>query len=57
MSTLDWSVGRYEVTAAQLEPAARVLVDRAAPAAGERVVDVGAARAARRCSPQSAARA
>lgn len=41
MSTLDWSVGRYEVTAAQLEPAARVLVDRAAPAAGERVVDVG----------------
>jgi SAM-dependent methyltransferase len=41
MSTLDWSIGRYEVTAAQLEPAARVLVEHAAPTAGERVVDVG----------------
>jgi SAM-dependent methyltransferase len=41
MSTMDWSLGRYEVTAAQLEPAARVLVEHAAPAAGERVVDVG----------------
>ena len=41
MSAVDWGVGRYEVTAAQIEPAARVLVDHAAPAAGERVVDVG----------------
>jgi SAM-dependent methyltransferase len=40
-STPDWSLGRYEVIAAQLEPAARVLVEHAAPAAGERVVDVG----------------
>jgi len=37
----DWGVGNYEHTAAQLLPAARVAVDRAAPAAGERVVDVG----------------
>ena len=41
MSTIDWGVGRYEDTATRLEPAARVVVDRAAPAAGERVVDVG----------------
>lgn len=38
---LDWSVGRYEQTAEQLLPAARVAVDRAAPAEGEHVVDVG----------------
>lgn len=38
---LDWSVGRYEHTAAQLLPTARVVVDRAAVAKGERVVDVG----------------
>ena len=37
----DWGVGSYEYTAAQLSPAARVVVDRAAPAQGERVVDVG----------------
>ena len=41
MSRVDWGIGSYEHTAAQLEPAARVVVDRAAPAAGERVVDVG----------------
>ncbi len=41
MSTMDWSIGHYEDTAAQLEPAARVIVEHAAPAAGERVVDVG----------------
>src|SRR4051795_13544273 len=39
--TLDWSLGRYEDTALQLLPAARVVVDRAAPSAGDRVVDVG----------------
>jgi SAM-dependent methyltransferase len=41
MSTVDWSIGRYEVIAAQLDPAARVLVEYAAPEPGERVVDVG----------------
>jgi SAM-dependent methyltransferase len=37
----DWSLGRYEQIAEQVLPAARVAVDRAAPAEGERVVDVG----------------
>ncbi len=37
----DWSLGRYEQIAEQLLPAARVAVDRAAPAEGEHVVDVG----------------
>jgi len=41
MSGADWGLGRYEDTAVRLEPAARVVVERAAPAAGERVVDVG----------------
>lgn len=41
MSAVDWGIGRYEVTAAQLEPAARALVDHAAPQPGEHVVDVG----------------
>src|SRR5436305_8704641 len=39
--TLDWSLGRYERTAGQLLPAARLVVERAAPSAGDRVVDVG----------------
>jgi ubiquinone/menaquinone biosynthesis C-methylase UbiE len=38
---IDWSLGNYEHTAAQLLPAARAVVARAAPAVGERVVDVG----------------
>lgn len=38
---LDWGLGRYEGTAAKLLPAARVVVDRAAPGPGEDVVDVG----------------
>lgn len=38
---VDWGIGNYERTAAQLLPAARVLVERAAPTPGERVVDVG----------------
>jgi SAM-dependent methyltransferase len=38
---VDWGLGEYEHTAAQLLPAARVVVDRAAPAQGEHVVDVG----------------
>jgi SAM-dependent methyltransferase len=37
----DWGAGRYEHTAAQLMPMARVVVDRAAIERGERVVDVG----------------
>src|SRR4051794_39954624 len=41
MSTPDWGLGRYEDTAARLEPAARVVVESAAPEAGERLVDVG----------------
>jgi SAM-dependent methyltransferase len=39
--TIDWSIGRYEQIAEQLMPAARVAVDHAAPAEGERVVDLG----------------
>ena len=38
---LDWGVGRYESTAEQLLPAARVVIDRAALRPGERVVDLG----------------
>jgi SAM-dependent methyltransferase len=38
---MDWSLGRYESTAAQLLPAAEVVVAAAAPARGEHVVDVG----------------
>jgi SAM-dependent methyltransferase len=38
---VDWSLGKYERTAEQLLPAARLVVDRAAPAPGERVVDLG----------------
>src|SRR5919199_4523142 len=41
MSAFDWGLGRYEDTAVRLEPAARVVVERAAPAPGEHVVDVG----------------
>lgn len=37
----DWGAGNYERTADQLQPAAEVLVDAAAPRPGERVVDVG----------------
>jgi len=38
---LDWGLGNYERTAQQLMPAARLIIDRAAPVPGERVVDVG----------------
>lgn len=38
---MDWSLGCYERTATQLLPAARAVVERAAPAEGERVVDIG----------------
>ena len=38
---LDWDVGRYESTAERLLPAARVVVESAAPQADERVLDLG----------------
>jgi SAM-dependent methyltransferase len=38
---LDWGDGDYARTAAQLAPAAEVLVDAAGVAAGDRVLDVG----------------
>ena len=41
MTAIDWGLGCYEETARRIEPAARVIVEHAAPAAGERVVDVG----------------
>lgn len=40
-NTIDWGLGHYEHVAAQLLAAAGAVVDCAAPAAGERVVDVG----------------
>jgi SAM-dependent methyltransferase len=39
--SFDWGTGRYERTAAQLAPLAAVVVERAAPQAGERVLDLG----------------
>jgi SAM-dependent methyltransferase len=38
---LDWSVGHYEDTAAELLPAAQAVVEAATVRPGERVVDVG----------------
>src|SRR5689334_19832486 len=38
---MDWSLGRYEPTAEQLVPAAALAVERAAPAPGDVVLDVG----------------
>lgn len=37
----DWGVGQYERTAAQLAPTSVVVVERAAPQASERVLDLG----------------
>ena len=39
--TVDWGIGRYERTAERLLPAAREVIDVAAPIAGERLLDVG----------------
>jgi len=39
--SVDWGVGRYEDTAAQLAPVAGVVVEAAAPRPGERVLDLG----------------
>jgi SAM-dependent methyltransferase len=38
---IDWGIGRYEHTAAQLMPTARLVVDHAALTEGEHVVDIG----------------
>jgi ubiquinone/menaquinone biosynthesis C-methylase UbiE len=38
---MDWNVGEYERIAAQLLPAAQVVIDRARPSSGEHLVDVG----------------
>jgi SAM-dependent methyltransferase len=38
---VDWGVGRYEETAAELLPAAHIVVDHAGPAPEEHVVDIG----------------
>lgn len=41
MSAMDWGVGYYERTAAQLLPTAETVIDAAAPAEGETLVDLG----------------
>src|SRR5690242_13172943 len=38
---MDFGLGRYEVKAAQLEPAAREAVRQLAPRSGERLLDLG----------------
>jgi ubiquinone/menaquinone biosynthesis C-methylase UbiE len=37
---VDWDAGRYERTAAELEPVAKAVVDAAQPRANERVLDL-----------------
>jgi SAM-dependent methyltransferase len=37
---VDWDAGNYERTAAELEPVARAVVERAAPAPGEHLLDL-----------------
>lgn len=39
--TLDWGIGRYETIAAQLSPAAEIVVAAAKLKPGDRVVDIG----------------
>jgi SAM-dependent methyltransferase len=41
LGPMDWNVGEYEHIAAQLLPAAQVVIDHVAPRGGEHVVDVG----------------
>jgi SAM-dependent methyltransferase len=38
---VDWGAGRYETTAAELEPVAHAVVDKAGLAPGDEVVDLG----------------
>ena len=45
----DWGLGHYDRTAAQLAPASGVVVERAAPQASERVLDLGCGTATPRC--------
>jgi SAM-dependent methyltransferase len=40
-TTLDWGIGRYETIAAQLSPAAEIVVATAELKRGDRVVDIG----------------
>ena len=42
-AAIDWGAGHYETTAAQLAPAAAVVVQRASLRPGERVLDLGCA--------------
>jgi SAM-dependent methyltransferase len=53
---VDWGAGHYERTAAELDPVAQVLVERAALRAGERVLDLacGTGSVALRAAGQSA---
>ena len=53
---VDWGKGRYEQTAAELEPVAEAVVAMAAPRAGDRVLDVacGTGNAALRAAAQGA---
>lgn len=63
---MDWGAGSYETTAAELEPVARAVVERAAPGPGDDVVDLAcgtgnaalaaAARGARVIAVDSASR-
>jgi SAM-dependent methyltransferase len=41
VAAVEWGHGRYEVIAEQLFPAAEVVIDQAAPADGDRVLDLG----------------
>ena len=41
IGTMDWDLGRYEHIAAQLCPAAEIVVERLDPLTGEHVVDIG----------------
>ena len=40
-AALDWGAGRYETTADRLAPVAQVVLERASPLPGERVLDLG----------------
>lgn len=41
---LDWGIGRYELVADELQPAAEAVARTAAIRPGERVLDAGQAR-------------
>lgn len=54
-STMDWGIGGYESLAAQLLPAARVVVESARLRPDERVLDLGCGTGTPRCLPPSSA--